>query len=1689
MTDPCAPDGNNPTDNIPTSEPSTQATDKPAIDEDNPTDIPEVSSQETDKPAIDEDNPTDNIPTHQANKPLKNKDYLDLKSILRKLSIGEVLEYNFGTRELLEVTKTSLKGEKPHTMKKTFVYIISKIIMLDYRFREIPVCTAIPENELITDNCDDIEAQLMAYSYQNNTNIIHPSDVLVIIMNSCDNLLKQIIVQKLAVCQFAIPIILPNLNSSEPLFLSWAMRLMDMNWKTHLEEDQNIKFMPIVSAMRLSDLCRSKSFILNGILCHQPHNVYFHRDCEAGNVQRNISNGSVELTWYIPAGNPEKDNFHKTIAVANLRGDAKNHSKQFDLLCEISSIILLFVSFESISNPEYSSILQMLSKSNHELIFIFLGTVNLVSNEYSLQSIKSLKKIMGTKEIKIVCGKLNGKVINAAALTKVLRKEINVCLNTESYPKPLNWEAVSAKANHIGIEIDEDNIPCQHGKIMANTIIDKLKLNDIAHIKENELPLQGKLWSKWSDANKDQAKLNNIEGKPIETYISDMENEKMKCRKKQFKLVEKMTPVMESFIQQITQTETNPETQRYFMQWIKIYLDNISRITLPQIQKEYLSIWNDIQVLKNKKTNDNTIMEKKQDPETKKLNDDNIIKKQKELDEQEKKLIATSFGMEHFMREVGQIYETIIDNKIDKSGKFKDLYLLPLFAARLLISGYPLEIMDGDVAHVPLTWVKAVFESLKIILEDKRVYVISVLGIQSSGKSTLLNTMFGLNFAVSAGRCTRGVFAQLIPVDGELTDELGYEYILILDTEGLRAPELGQLKLNHDNELATLVIGMGDVTLINIKGENTAEIEDILQICVHAFIRMRKVNKDKKFQPGCYFIHQNVPATNAAEQMAYGYIQIQEKLNYMAVAAANEEHASNIHSFKDVIDFDLNTNVCYFSSLWQGDPPMAPSNPTYSESIMDLKTHLLRYPSTKNRACLTFTDLQLRMSDLWQAILFENFVFSFKNSIEVNAYRDLESKVSLLSWKYRIEVKKWGNDSVNEILSCREEDITKEHSKIKISLGEILDDKLEFFTKELDTFFEGKDKDILVQWRSNMHLKLKSLRNQLENDATMNIEMHFKIRNEQAAAKIKTASYQDQLELFVKEYVNQNIEENLSEQANLEIFDKKWKEKIETFKFEKIKKKDIEGDVRNFLATTFQKEPELLTNTISKFRPFKSEECNLYDIPIISDEDFTITIREQLKQSANYLVPIFQVKGTTREVNNFTKTLQNEVGIYLEENNGLDYDNVFLYNIYQTVSKLIKDHNKDNKHYKLNKSFEIKVTVHILRNVICHFELLHKEYRMKYDPELFLIKKYKPKLQQYFLGAVSQSMKEKTAANMLITHLEGAIVTLLKKDLPLKIAASARASDSKYHTKLDLYNKILLDLGELEEFDEYKKFINNSHSAMNNWLKNYVYNFCKETVKGNSKFVIEADKLLNITVDQLEKCVTDINDSLETNDISFKSWYNKYHEAARKIVPLDDTLFNIFDENEIKNIKYFEENITQGIQRIQKQIEEQFRKWSVNDLDVEPHKILGENTLGCEKQCPFCKAICIHMKDHDVSHSNPCHQPRAIGGYSTVNTKLFVLESCHLGVAGNRRFRNKATNFKWHNYKEYKTVNCEYEKWNITPDTSIEGTAYWKWVFVHFKKQFEELHEAKCPELPDTWTNLNWENAKESLYDISKYKF
>lgn len=133
-----------------------------------------------------------------------------------------------------------------------------------------------------------------------------------------------------------------------------------------------------------------------------------------------------------------------------------------------------------------------------------------------------------------------------------------------------------------------------------------------------------------------------------------------------------------------------------------------------------------------------------------------------------------SVSLTQIWREMSHVY---VGNPRRNKIKF-----LPSLAAQHLLDGFPLELQDGDTGHLNEKWLDAVFHSIIEKIGDVRVFVQSVIGVQSAGKSTLLNTMFGTQFNCGDGMCSRGINMQLVQSKFSPL----FDYILVLDTEGIR---------------------------------------------------------------------------------------------------------------------------------------------------------------------------------------------------------------------------------------------------------------------------------------------------------------------------------------------------------------------------------------------------------------------------------------------------------------------------------------------------------------------------------------------------------------------------------------------------------------------------------------------------------------------------------------------------------------------------------------------------------------------------------------------------------------------------------------------------------------------------------------------------------------------------------------
>ena len=164
--------------------------------------------------------------------------------------------------------------------------------------------------------------------------------------------------------------------------------------------------------------------------------------------------------------------------------------------------------------------------------------------------------------------------------------------------------------------------------------------------------------------------------------------------------------------------------------------------------------------------------------------------------------------------------------------------------AELLFKGQPFEILDGDNFRFNEKFLKTIFEAHK---QHQRIRVITILGPQNSGKSTLLNFMFGCDFSVSDGRCTRGIYGSFIKATGESAIE--FDYLLVLDTEGLQSIEKGDPE--YDRKLILFAFAVSNIVILNAKDQITEDFKATLEICVDS---LSKIEMARVHRPSVYFV-------------------------------------------------------------------------------------------------------------------------------------------------------------------------------------------------------------------------------------------------------------------------------------------------------------------------------------------------------------------------------------------------------------------------------------------------------------------------------------------------------------------------------------------------------------------------------------------------------------------------------------------------------------------------------------------------------------------------------------------------------------------------------------------------------------------------------------------------------------------
>ncbi len=1017
--------------------------------------------------------------------------------IIHLLGLDKFYSHKLHLRDALLVRQNILnlitKGEGCSKLTDIPFLVLNKLMSYDVNCR----------SDLML---DDTDSSCDSDDDETKDESIHPMDCLHALLLCCDDFLRQNLFSRLAKCQLSVPLLMPDPIKKHFIFPIWSMRGILKEWKpkgANLVSESVVTYrMPIVSFLRFGQHQRkgiSKSKIMNSLISGLEQSPFFHRDCSGGHLPRVFSEGLVDMSWYTPAGKPT-DKFDDIVAFINLHGDAHEHVTQAQFISQISSLCFILIVNDNFTFENRDlAILKALNESCGGLMIL-----NGVDTKVDVCK----KQNFNNSHIINIADMTNPKIVNS--ISKKIKSNL---------PKLERLTIENIKKFKLPeILIDENLQACRDGYEYVVKIKKFLECcnGDISNLKNSIVPLQGEaLWQTWAKLDKEFNRHLERGAEQFYEYSEIIQEKKKLVRKEQFQKVSELSKIMETFLNTFLELngDSNYFTRNYFLQSLKLELNKHSREKIGEKYPEFLKLQRELAYPSNTPLGGE------------------IEQKASEFEILQTEIVNCSLGLEHLLREVGQIYEASHSKGSHKSYCEK----LSQVAAEAMIDGYPLELMDGDASHVPIEWITAVLDDLIKKLGDQKVFVLSVLGIQSTGKSTMLNTMFGLQFNVSAGRCTRGAFMQLIPLDDTIKLHTGCHYILIVDTEGLQAQIMTRTdKEKHDNELATFVIGLANMTLINVMGE-VGNLDDILQTSVHAFLRMKLV----EIKPSCQFVHHH---SGVSIQSDVEHAIFTQKLNQFTRDAAKTEKCDEQYKkFDDVIKFNDTKDFHQFPGLWKGDPPMAPINEGYSEKTQLLKHHIIgkidsraSQNSEKILSGHNLSGFKLLLSSLWEALKKENFVFSFKNTLEITAYSRLETEFSKWEWIFKEEIINWNQKSDNQIKAAKVTAVSDLVVNQKIHLAQCVHTLYEDLKQKKDVFFSGEHSEILIKWKGAFDIRLKSLSCELQKEAEDYCNKLLHTKQEFSNFEKIIQSLVEQIQRDVHENVNIKKKEKVQFQNRLE---------------------------------------------------------------------------------------------------------------------------------------------------------------------------------------------------------------------------------------------------------------------------------------------------------------------------------------------------------------------------------------------------------------------------------------------------------------------------------------------------------------------------------------------------------------------------
>ncbi|XP_061435665.1 uncharacterized protein LOC133360810 [Lethenteron reissneri] len=979
-----------------------------------------------------------------------------------------------------------------------------------------------------------------------------------------------------------------------------------------------------------------------------------------------------------------------------------------------------------------------------------------------------------------------------------------------------------------------------------------------------------------------------------------------------------------------------------------------------------------------------------------------------------------SLGQEHFFRELGHIYDltqgdkkNYVDNNVNK---------LPRSYAELMINGHAIELLNGDTGEMPGAWFLKICQHISEDYPNLRIFVISILGLQSSGKSTLLNALFACKFAVSVGRCTRGLFMRLLFLEKALGERLQTDAILLIDTEGLGAPE----KVNDveaekkDRTLATFAMSVSNLTIINVLGEYMNSLTEILQIAIVAMARLEQVKMAPDILMVQHLSERNLTKTSSGQDQFCEALEnaiklTREKdvdvgildvncLKKLAARIQNEELLKQFRPFKN------------------GASAGAPPSEQYHADVVDLyKTILDACQQSDNK--MLFSDWYSLVQNYWSCVLNENFAVRFKNIQEMDEFIERGKQIAALKdtidstfYMHRQRLKTILNQAMQKLTN-------ESQHQIRESVLKTCQEELKLIPIACQ---DCKQCIGVIEQRGRLIDYAK--KHQCEHDVMQTINRYTQ---QVRKSTMKTLTQMLDAAIVGKGYSVEFLDE-ISRQLKLELekrpgrkfTDAERKHIVDTiwktlYKIANEKNIDIPDDrkIQSEIILVYENSPyvcKAMANT-----------SNSENVLNRNEGWFDYFLRKCFKKSSNNIISL-------------SNSLENIATSMLDSRNVEHYENGMIREINKKIDDILSKF--DNKLEPKRKQ-----DAHIFTLQIFCQEM--KDCQIKWE------KKHKP---TEILNKREQELK-----TMIDTRLKfgfcAASEAILIAEYLLK-AINQKATKSVNDLRVDA----VLDL----------PWTTNSESVR---LK-YFECLASQVQKGQTAEAVEYFRRPKTSIDKWFSKTVDGHVCAKEKYIFKNTFTSQYEHVVEKInncsnIPsilqfTHDYLANV-DNIEYKSSLNNHDISTMGLSVFRDCILNGFKN---SKMYNGPKKLYLKNPstnmkvmkrIGCTNNCPWCGALCWGSRGHDEDsdetrkhHSS--HQPLGLHGTHNKITKELLAESCHSWSDGRRVYWGDKQ-MKW---SEAKALP-ECSNWKFDSHCNATFDTLMRWFFQELHQQIAQTMELR----------------------------